>query len=150
VNLLLEVLASLLDARLTITGDGPEKKHLQEQVRLLGLSQRVTFHPSMHGDAKKILFAEHDLLILPSVTEISPNVALEAVSAGLPVLLSASTGLSEDRSRGMFRAPMDSATMILTALMHVQSTYTALQSEALLTRPWSVVTDEWVTLLHRV
>jgi glycosyltransferase involved in cell wall biosynthesis len=54
----------------------------------------VTLKDPVFGKDKSAVFAEHDLLVLPSVTEISPNVALEAASEGLPVLLTQETGIA--------------------------------------------------------
>lgn len=41
------------------------------------------------------LFGQHDLLVVPSRFEVWPNVALEAMRAGLPVLASPVAGLTE-------------------------------------------------------
>jgi glycosyltransferase involved in cell wall biosynthesis len=147
---LIEALALLPDAELTITGDGPQKKHLLEQVRRLGLLDRVTFLPPMLGDAKTKLFAEHDLLVIPSVTEISPNVALEAASAGLPVILTAETGLSSALSKGMLVAPMHEKMEVLAAIMKAKSKYADLAKAEPARRSWADVTDEWISLLTRV
>ncbi len=147
VSLLVEALSALPDVMLTITGSGPEQKHLLEQVRKLGLRERVTFLPPVFGEAKQKLFAEHDLLVLPSVTEISPNVALEAASAGLPVLLTVETGLSDALSAGMTKAPMRSKMEIASAVTKIRATYAALGRTVPPTRSWAQVADAWVTLL---
>ena len=79
---------------MTFVGSGPMESCLRNLVTKSHLQNIVTFLPPVHGEEKQRIFAEHDLLILPSITEISPNVALEARAAGLPVLLSKETGLS--------------------------------------------------------
>lgn len=147
--LLLEAVASLPDTILTIVGSGPEQKHLHEQVRLLRLQDRVTFLPPVFGDAKQKLFAEHDLLVIPSVTEISPNVALEAVSAGLPVLLTDETGLSDTLSQGMVRAPMRTSMEIASAIVKTSTQYAALSKKQAAKRSWSDVASEWIPLFSQ-
>ncbi len=92
---LLDAVASLPEVSLTLVGCGPLEGRLRARAGLLGLGSRVEFHPPVSGEEKRRMFVEHDALILPSVTEISPNVALEAASEGLPVLLSEETGLKE-------------------------------------------------------
>ncbi len=147
---LLETVTKFHDCTLTLTGDGPMKNRLAEYVRAHALGDRVTFLPPMFGDAKQKLFAEHDLLVIPSVTEISPNVALEARSAGLPVLLTEETGLSDALSRGMLRAPTGDSVQLLSAIMKARSRYDDLAGASPSKRSWSDVTDEWITLFANV
>lgn len=144
---LLEAVAKFHDSTLTLTGDGPAKGHLVGYVGAHGLSDRVSFLPPLHGDAKTKLFAEHDLLVIPSVTEISPNVALEARAAGLPVLLTEETGLSPELSKGMLTAPTRDLVHLLSAIMKARSRYDELATAMPSKRSWSDVTDEWISLL---
>jgi len=90
---LIDSLILLPDARLTIIGEGPMEMQLKNRVKKAGLDERITFKSSVSGDAKRQAFDDHDLLVLPSLTEISPNTALEARAACLPVLLTEDTGL---------------------------------------------------------
>jgi glycosyltransferase involved in cell wall biosynthesis len=117
---LLEAMHDLPDATLTLIGSGPHRPRLEEIARERGLSERVTFHDALHGEEKKKALLEHDLLILPSHTEISPNAALEARAAGLPVVLTEETGLSRSLTEGItlrpLRAPRDIAAAITEIL----------------------------------
>ena len=106
----------------------------------------------MFSEDKQRLFADHDLLVLPSITEISPNVALEARSSGLPVLLTQQTGLSGELTKGMVKAPLHTAAEIARAIASVQTNYADIAREAAsppLQRPWSAVAQEWVALFSR-
>ena len=147
VSILIDAVFAMPDAVLTITGHGPEQKNLEEQVRQLGLKDRVAFLPPLFAQAKEKLFAEHDLLVIPSVTEISPNVALEAVSTGLPVLLTSENGLSETLRTGMMCAPLDSKIETLAAIMKAKSRYESLRTAAITLRPWDAVGSDWISLL---
>lgn len=85
--ILLEAVANLLnplDAVLLIIGEGPLSFALKNQVKRLGLQQRVLFLGQRDnvGD----YYDAMDLLILPSLSEGLPFVVLEAMSAGTPVL----------------------------------------------------------------
>ena len=91
---LISAVAESENMTLTIVGEGPIEVELESQVIELEAEDKITFEPPAFGEVKAKLFLEHDLLVLPSVTEISPNVALEAASEGLPVLLTEETGLT--------------------------------------------------------
>jgi glycosyltransferase involved in cell wall biosynthesis len=67
-----------------IVGDGPELTPMRALAAELALNQRVTFL-GMRDDVAN-LFAQADMLVLSSDSEGSPNVILEAMAAGLPVI----------------------------------------------------------------
>lgn len=147
IPILIEAVSKMEDSTLTLVGDGPMKKRLEHHVEMLGIQDRVTFLPPIHGSAKEKVFADHDLLVIPSVTEISPNVALEARASGLPVLLTEETGLSDALSQGMLRAQMPDSHALLAALMKARSRYDTLAAAAPAHRTWAEVTDVWQTFL---
>ena len=72
------------DARLVLVGDGPEEQSLRSLARRLGVENAVTFA----GASDRVLEAMTDMtcLVLASAFEGLPNVALEALSVGLPVV----------------------------------------------------------------
>ncbi|MDO3644417.1 glycosyltransferase [Mucilaginibacter sp. L3T2-6] len=69
---------------LTIAGDGPLMAGLKAEVSLRKLESRVTFLGRITNVPSRI--AQHDLLLLSSFTEGFPNVILEALSVGVPVV----------------------------------------------------------------
>lgn len=77
---------SVPDTRFVIVGDGPLMRPLQARAESLGVVSRVRFLGA-RTDARAIM-ATLDLLVVPSLTEGSPLVVLEALSAGLPILAS--------------------------------------------------------------
>jgi glycosyltransferase involved in cell wall biosynthesis len=150
---LLDAVAKLPYARLTLVGDGPMATRATALARQLNLTSRVTFQPSSHGEDKARIFAEHDLLLLPSLTEISPHVALEARAAGLPVLLTEENGLGDRLSEGMLVRPLRSSADITRALIEADQTYDAVAEAAAQPaegRPWSAVCDEHLALFEKV
>jgi glycosyltransferase involved in cell wall biosynthesis len=76
-----------------LAGDGPERPRLAEQVRRLGLDDRVHFAGYV-GEPQKVL-EESDLMVLPSHTEGLPNAALEALVMEVPVLATRVGGTPE-------------------------------------------------------
>jgi glycosyltransferase involved in cell wall biosynthesis len=88
VDLVLEAVAHVAPSMpgfvVLVAGDGRERAALESQRARLGLDTTVRFL----GQLTEIrpVMAAADLLLLPSRTEGLPNVALEALDAGLPIL----------------------------------------------------------------
>lgn len=78
---------SLAESVLVIGGEGPLSDELRRRVRELGLEPSVRFAGLLAGEARSRSFAEADLFVLPSHTEGLPNAMIEAMAAGLPVVV---------------------------------------------------------------
>jgi glycosyltransferase involved in cell wall biosynthesis len=89
-ELLLEALAATRGVELWIAGDGPLRARLECIARHLDIAHRVAFLG--WRDDVPALLARADLLICPSLHEPLGNVVIEAWSAGLPVVATASDG----------------------------------------------------------
>ena len=72
--------------KLIIVGDGVLRDKLEEKVKRLGILGSVRFLGQM-SDVKR-LYQAFDIFLLPSKFEGFPISALEAISAGLPIVLS--------------------------------------------------------------
>ncbi|MCL6543977.1 MAG: glycosyltransferase [Bryobacteraceae bacterium] len=79
--------------RLLIVGDGPERRRLGALADRLGLAHDVIF--AGHQDQIASYYAAADVFLLASHSEGSPNVLLEAMSAGLPVVATRVGGVPE-------------------------------------------------------
>jgi glycosyltransferase involved in cell wall biosynthesis len=90
---LLRELNSELKFKLVIVGNGPEREHLERAAREKGLDANVLFVGHVEDVAP--YYAIADALALPSHSEGSPNVLLEAMAAGLPVIATAVGGVPE-------------------------------------------------------
>lgn len=79
-------LAGAWPLRLTIAGRGHAEQEARERVASAGLSEVVHFAGWTEGEALLELFAEADVLVLPSWAEGMPNAVIEALSAKLAVV----------------------------------------------------------------
>ncbi|MFA4928238.1 MAG: glycosyltransferase family 4 protein, partial [Patulibacter sp.] len=82
---------------LLVGGDQPrsELRRLQSLVASEGLADRVTFLGFVASAQRDSFFARIDLLAMPSTYECFGMVAAEAMSAGVPVVVTRSTGVAE-------------------------------------------------------
>ena len=80
-------------AGVVLFGDGVLRPELGGRVRELGLADRFRM-PGFRTDLDSLLPAA-DVVVLPSLTEGLPNVALEAGAAGVPVVATAVGGTPE-------------------------------------------------------
>jgi glycosyltransferase involved in cell wall biosynthesis len=82
-----------LKVRLVLVGEGPERATLQNAAQTLGIAKKVVFAGQISDVGP--YFALADTLALPSHGEGSPNVLLEAMAAGLPVVSTTVGGIPE-------------------------------------------------------
>lgn len=78
------------DWHLTILGEGPEHGALAAQIDRLDLQDKVTLYG--HAERPWPHFAAADAFLLPSRWEGLPNVALEALCCGTPVIATRESG----------------------------------------------------------
>ena len=100
---------------LHVVGAGRLRDSLKNVVAELGLTHGVIFHGRCaHEDVPKWMNAA-DVLCLPSLQEGDPNVVLEAIACGTPVVATKVVGLPEiidDAEKGMLVAPEDSDALV--------------------------------------
>tara|TARA_Y100001933_G_scaffold246213_1_gene277747 strand:- start:250 stop:858 length:609 start_codon:yes stop_codon:yes gene_type:complete len=86
---------------LVIAGDGPERQQLEEMVSVLGLDGQVHFLGFVSNP--QVLYSKKAVFVLPSRFEGMPNALLEAMGAGMAVLVS-------DASPGPLEVVVDQVT----------------------------------------
>jgi glycosyltransferase involved in cell wall biosynthesis len=87
-----------VDFRLVIVGEGPERPAVFAAAHEAGVAERLVF--AGHVSDVRPFYALADVLALPSHSEGSPNVLLEAMAAGLPVAATNVGGVPEIVSDG--------------------------------------------------
>ena len=94
----LKAVASLrgrLEIRLTIVGEGPEKRSLELLCDDLGIAECVEFAGTVAPEHISVCLKQADCMVLASSREGKPNVILEAFASGLPVIASNIDGVKE-------------------------------------------------------
>ena len=87
-----------LDWRLTFVGDGPRRKECEDLAQNLDIASRVTF--AGYSDRVEEHLGQSDIFALITHWEGFPRSILEAMRAGLPVIVSDVGGCSESVSDG--------------------------------------------------
>ncbi len=80
---------------LLIVGDGPYRPHLEKITAEHKLEGLVSFVGQKDKKELPFYYRQADIFILPSRKEGMPNVVLEAMSSGLPIVMTACEGSKE-------------------------------------------------------
>jgi glycosyltransferase involved in cell wall biosynthesis len=95
IHIVIEALVHVLDVTLLIAGKGPQERELRELVERLGLSARVRFLGAIPHAQLCDCYNLADAMVLASSREGMPNVVLESIACGTPVLATPVGGVPE-------------------------------------------------------
>lgn len=114
-HLAIESLLHLKDFRLVLVGEGEYEDKLRQQVSNLQLEDRVQF--AGHVDHAKLVsyYSTSDALIIPSLREGIPNVILESLACGTPVIATNVGGIPEIINSGVAGILLDDRTPMAIA-----------------------------------
>jgi glycosyltransferase involved in cell wall biosynthesis len=94
-GLVIRSLTSLPEATLILIGDGPDRARLEMVARESGVAQRVRFIGAVAQSELPRYYSAADALVLASIREGWPNVLLEAMACGTPVVAARVGGTPE-------------------------------------------------------
>ncbi len=95
IDALPELLRQFPQLRLLIVGDGPERARLEAQIARLGLTDCVRLAGAVPNTELLHWYSAADALVLASSREGWPNVLLEAMACGTPVVATRCGGVPE-------------------------------------------------------
>ena len=98
------------NVKLIIIGHGDEYSKLLNLVKQLNLNDYVKFEGEISNDRVLEYMSSSDLFVLPSLSEGFPNVILEAMAEGLPIISTNVKGLDEmvkNNINGLLVKPKD-------------------------------------------
>lgn len=113
------IAAEFPHCRFPVVGDGALRLDLESRTESLGMRDRVQFL-GMRPDAR-VLIGNLDVLVVPSVSEGSPLVTLEAMSSGVPIVAFRVGGIPDQvrhRREGILVPPGDVGALA-KACMHL-------------------------------
>jgi glycosyltransferase involved in cell wall biosynthesis len=85
----------MTDYILLVAGEGSDIKQAMTTIVELNMNQKVKFLGWVDGEKKLSLFRDSDILVLPSYYEGLPNVVLESMASGLPVIATRVGGIPD-------------------------------------------------------
>jgi teichuronic acid biosynthesis glycosyltransferase TuaC len=94
-DLAIRAAAAMPEVTLVIVGEGPKATTLKRLAAQLGSNERVRFLGSTPQEQLAAVYSAADVLVLASSREGLPNVVLEALACGTPVVASAVWGTPE-------------------------------------------------------
>ncbi|MGI0151932.1 MAG: glycosyltransferase family 4 protein, partial [Thermoplasmata archaeon] len=89
------VLERVPDVLLVVAGEGPEFPRLLTLAAHLGIGDRVLFLGRVTNEERSLLLARASVFVQPSVVEPFGIAALEAMAAGVPTIVSKTSGVAE-------------------------------------------------------
>ena len=94
-HIAIEALSDLENFSLVIAGEGPERQALEVLATRIGVNSRVSFVGRIEQMDLPVYYSAADILVLPSRREGWPNVLLEAMACGTPVVAADVGGVAE-------------------------------------------------------
>lgn len=94
-RLVLDAMRQLPDLTLLLVGDGPLRAALERRAAELGVAERVRFLGAMRQQDLSEVYSACDASVLASAREGMPNVVLESIACGTPVVATAVGGVPE-------------------------------------------------------
>lgn len=91
----LGLLRADFDWHLDVLGDGPDRSRCQQECEQLKLTDRIVFHGRVPRKEVDTFYRQADVFVFPSFREPSGNVVIEAMSHGLPCIVSDRGGPAE-------------------------------------------------------
>ncbi|MGP8130769.1 MAG: glycosyltransferase family 4 protein [Thermoplasmata archaeon] len=98
-----QVVPSFADVLFVIAGEGPEYERLIQLAARLGIGDRVMFLGKVSEEEREVLLAGASVFVLPSVVEPFGIAALEAMAAGVPTIVSKTSGVAEVSRGAVFK-----------------------------------------------
>lgn len=153
-HLAIEALKYLPDFRLVIAGEGPQRAALERVASDCLVATRVKFLGHVAPDQLALCYSAADLLVLPSSREGWPNVLLESMACGTPVVATQVGGVPEivcSTSAGQLMADRSVGSLVqaVQAIWRELPAREAVRACAL-EHSWQNTTQAQLSLFHNV
>jgi glycosyltransferase involved in cell wall biosynthesis len=156
IRLMIDAIAILRErhatVHLVIVGDGPEAQPLRRHAAAIDVADAITFAGYVTHTDTPSFYRAADVFALSSNFDNSPNVVLEAMASGLPVVTTDVGGVRElvaDRTGGRFVRPNDAADLATALEGYVTAPETA-RAAGLHNRRRATTEFSWRTSAQRL
>lgn len=138
-------------AQLAFAGEGAMKSDLLQRIEQEGLKGRVHLLGGLPPSEVADWMSCADLLTLPSWSEGYPNVLVEALACGCPVVASRVGGIPEivREENGLMHAPRDASALAKALLHALERTWHRDAIAQACTRTWDDVAAETLAVCHQ-
>ncbi|MBD3258441.1 glycosyltransferase [candidate division GN15 bacterium] len=149
-QVLVDLFTSREDVDLSVTGDGPFLQEMQSKL------PRAIYNGRLKGEDLSRAYADGDFFVFPSRTDTLGNVVLEAMSSGLPVVVSDAMGPKEMVEHGKtgFVAHTDDefakAVDLLSSDAELRARMGAAARESAQARSWDSIADQLIEYYEKV
>ena len=137
------------DFVLTVVGDGPYRDYLEH---LDHGDAEVIYKGEMRGDDVIREYRSADIFILPSSNEGMPNVVLEAMACGLPIVMTPCQGSSELIEGNGYVVPTDGFKDALVELINndeLRKKYAAVSRDRAVKQfSWQSTIDKYINIMN--
>lgn len=138
--------------KLEIIGDGPMRRDLERIIRDGHRGEKIVIRSSLSRHALLERITSVRAFVLPSLSEVSPNVILDCIMTGTPFILTRETGFYEMlKDVGLFIDPLNLHDLELKLQQLVNpKDYTEYHDRLLRfheTHTWDEVANAWIALI---
>lgn len=140
------------DVQLYLVGTGPDRNLIQERIKSFDAESYIHLQGACAPGDVPLWMAASDLVTLPSYMEGCPNVVLEALACGRPVVATAVGGIPEilNEECGCLVAPQDVHTLAHGLATVLKRRLDAPAISAHSTRTWETLASEYLKLFEEV
>ncbi|QQG45478.1 MAG: glycosyltransferase [Candidatus Sungiibacteriota bacterium] len=142
--------SGLRDYELHLVGDGPEKERLQEFVKENKISRVKFLTPVPHDPLLKKI-QEASVFLLPSFSDVGPNVIAEAWALGTPFVMTQESGLKEYvGDSAVLVNPLSEDDIAQKLVMLAKKDTVGTIKSVLTVRLWKEVAEDWISLFKKI
>jgi len=133
------------DMRAVVVGDGPLEDALKQRASALGVGDAIHFAGYIEQEALPRWYRAADLFALSSDFDNSPNVVLEAMASGLPIVATDVGGVSEfvDAPSGGSLVPKGDATAMAAEILAMLSDDATRRAAGIFNRQRAMTDFSW-------
>ena len=136
--------------RVYMVGEGPDRPLIESAIQARNAAGYIHALPGCAFDEVAVWMAAADLVTLPSYMEGCPNVILEALASGRPVVATNVGGIPEILSEecGRLVPPRDAGALVQALASVLDSAWEAQAISARGSRSWETVAAELLEVFH--